>query len=346
MANGKKETVRMLSFAIACLFMTAGAFSALNAAIQTREAALYDADRKLLLHIAEEADNAARLATRISESEVPSQTDLLALCRTCSAVTTSATLHSNTEYSTGTAQLYASVEARAEHALASGDSTDVIPPWLTSCLNEAASLLSDTAVLLMASEGTALPKDVLPMLDELSSLCSAFAPDPLKVFIASETHPSYRFDAERVHTKKEAWEDLAFALEARADLFLSLDAPTEKEAQKNDAKFVFSCKNGFAELSARGGHLLRYALYPTQGTGSTSAAKPLSEPDLIEIRDAFLSRNGMPVRMLILLSEKEEHGLHYYTFARKGDSAPCLTIGLRATDGGVFYFDGEAFYYR
>ena len=340
------RSVRLIAFTAALLLLLGGSFFTLQSAERTRTMAQYDADRKLFLRIAEEAENAAHLAARIANNDTGETAELLALCHACSVITSCAALHSDETYVKSAAQLYASAQARAEHALASEQGENAVPMWLYTCMQKASTLLSDTAVLLLASEEYELPIDALPLLEELSSLSDAFSSDPLKVFIAEKAHIAYRFDAERPHTEREIREDLKLALKDTADLFVSLDMPTADEGASNDARCIFSCKNGFAELSLRGGHLLHYALYPTQGISADGATTRLSNVDLEERRDAFLARNGMPVRLLTLHTQREEHGLSYYTYTRRGEKTPCVTIGLRNTDGNVFYFDGELFYHR
>lgn len=340
------HSVRLVAFTAALLLLLGGSLFTLQSAERTRITAQYDADRRLFLRIAEEAENAAGIAARIANNDVSDISDLLALCRACSVITSCAALHSDQNYVKSAAQLYASAQARAEHALAAEQGENAVPMWLYTCMQKASSLLSDSAVLLLASEGYELPIDALPLLEELASLSAAFSSDPLKVFHVENAHIAYRFDAERPHTDREIREDLEFALKDTSDLFVSLDMPTAEESIRNDARCIFSCKNGFAELSLRGGHLLHYALYPTQGISSDGANTRLSGIDLEERRDAFLARNGMPVRLLRLHAQREEHGLCYYTYTRRGEKTPCVTIGLRSTDGNVFYFDGELFYHR
>lgn len=214
-------------------------------------------------------------------------------------------------------------------------------PWLADCASECAELLSSLSVLLLDGAG----EDALsPCADALERLCADFAPDPMRMAEPAEQY-AYTFSAEFPTTVQEAEETLRQLLGRTAALFRPVNGSPETE-EEGPVFYLFSCQNGFAELSVRGGHLIRYALCPrVSPAASDSPSRILSDADLSDAAEDFLDRSGIPSAAFSEASHEDLHGMRTFRFVHRKTGAS-VYVGIRCFDAKPFSLDAEAFYRR
>lgn len=104
--------------------------------------------------------------------------------------------------------------------------------------------------------------------------------------------------------------------------------------------YIFSCQNGYAEISRCGGHLLSYAFYPRGSVNEHSIL--LNDRDLSELAAAFLKKAGLPSSDLSVLADR--HGIRI--FASRTTDNRTVTVGVRMHDGAVVSLQAESYYIR
>ena len=154
---------------------------------------------------------------------------------------------------------------------------------------------------------------------------------------------SHSYDAERFYHPDEAREAAGRLLGSAASLLRTLSY------DEAGGVYRFSCRNGTASLSARGGHLLHFLLAPRMPSGGLPAQNAGEIPTAEALSDAaldFVRNNGLRARLLP--GFHDQHDLRYFSFCRDKDAenAPVLTVGVRIRDGAVLYYEAEAFYRR
>ena len=154
---------------------------------------------------------------------------------------------------------------------------------------------------------------------------------------------SHSYDAERFYHPDEAREAAGRLLGSAASL---LRTQSYDEA---GGVYRFSCRNGTASLSARGGHLLHFLLAPRMPLGGLPAQNAGEIPTAEALSNTaadFVRNNGLRARLLP--GFRDQHDIRYFSFCREKDAenAPVLTVGVRIRDGTVLYYEAEAFYRR
>ncbi|MBE6659101.1 MAG: hypothetical protein E7604_11765 [Ruminococcaceae bacterium] len=164
----------------------------------------------------------------------------------------------------------------------------------------------------------------------LAAFSAAFRVDPLRSSAAA--HPGYSFDREPTVTAAEARQTLRFLI-GNAASFLGSTVTDDTHGC-----YLFSCQNGYAELSRCGGHLLSYAFYPRR----SSNAQPhlLNDGDLAELAASFLKKASISVILADVWEDR--HGVRFFSAATKDGG--CVTVGIRMHDGTVVHLDAEAYY--
>lgn len=154
---------------------------------------------------------------------------------------------------------------------------------------------------------------------------------------------SHSYDAERFYHPDEAREAAGRLLGSAASLLRTLSY------DETGGVYRFSCQNGTASLSARGGHLLHFLLAPRKPLGGLPAQNAGEIPTSEALSGAaadFVRNNGLRARLLPGFHDQRE--IRYFSFCREKDAenAPVLTVGVRIRDGAVLYYEAEAFYRR
>ena len=154
----------------------------------------------------------------------------------------------------------------------------------------------------------------------------------------------YTYDTERVYRPEEAY--------AAAQRYLGSTASflCRQTFDPQTGVYRFSCRNGEAVLSAHGGHLLHYVLAPTRNLSSAEDTRSAENMPCLSdavIRDAALSvvaANGL--RAALLPDSDDRSGMRYFFFCKERDTscAPCVTVGIRCSDGAFLYYEASAFY--
>ena len=210
-------------------------------------------------------------------------------------------------------------------------------PWLADCASDCAELLSGLSLLLLdGAEEDALSSSA----DALERLCADFSPDPMRTAEPAARY-SYTFSAEYPVTERDAEETLRALLGDTAALLRPVSGDEEDPVFR-----LFSCRNGFAEFSVCGGHLIRYALCPRiRPADADIPLRILSDADLSGAAADFLDRCGIPSAVFREVSHEDLHGLRIFRFEHKRTGAPVFA-GIRLSDAEPFSFDAEAFYRR
>lgn len=170
---------------------------------------------------------------------------------------------------------------------------------------------------------------------QLSALTSSFRTDPLRR--PTLTHPGYQFDREPPLTQAQARDKLRTLIGAPASFLGNCCA--------DDAHgcYVFSCQNGYAEVSRCGGHLLSYAFYPrpTAHDGRNADAC-INDADLETIAATFLKKAGIAAS--VLTAEEDRHGIR--CFQAEPEEGRAVTVGIRMHDGTAVFYRAEDYYLR
>lgn len=229
-----------------------------------------------------------------------------------------------------TALFYAAL-MRVSAAAAEAPIPDAV--FWAGCADTVSEYTASLALALSDRAHPGTPSDAeLSAAEQLSAFCTAFRTDPLK--ISSAAHPGYRFDRESPVTEAEARQKLR-TLVGNAASFLGTAVTDDIHGC-----YVFSCQNGYAEVSRCGGHLLSYAFYPR--STSNTASHLLNDADLSELAVTFLKKNAIPVSAADIWEDR--HGIRMFRVKTKDGEA--VTVGIRMHDGVVVHFAAEGYYRR
>ncbi len=164
----------------------------------------------------------------------------------------------------------------------------------------------------------------------LAAFSASFRADPLR--ITAEASSGFRFDHEPMVSPAQARQILR-ELIGNPAAFLG-NTVTDDE----HGCYIFSCQNGYAEISRCGGHLLSYAFYPrSTSNGDTHL---LNDADLAELAAVFLQKNAISVNTADTWEDR--HGVRIFHAETKDGDA--VTVGIRMHDGTVVSFSAEAYY--
>ena len=164
----------------------------------------------------------------------------------------------------------------------------------------------------------------------LSKFSASFQIDP--IYLTAKSSTPLPFEREPLITQGDARQILR-ELVGNAASFLG-------NIVSDDAHgcYLFSCQNGYAEISRNGGHLLSYAFYPRGNTNADSIR--LNDTDLSAIAAAFLKKAGLPSSKLSV--SEDRHGIRMF-FSSVDGKRP-ITIGIRMHDGTVVQLWAEDYY--
>ncbi len=344
--KSKRRLIREISFVLASVLVAVGSVLwARDAERQTREA-LLQAETEVLLRLSEEVRTLSESESPIAEGRV----EALSRCRAAMALS---------ELLTGEAvyvQAVAGVNAFLrvyERVLA--DATLLYDDTLfRETAGEMAALLESVSLALLSAEDGDAP--VLSLYTEaLLSLCRDFPPERFRV--------TGRFSQVRegvgerdVHYQYEN-EPIVPAWEAEGILRELIGAPAarltlQKENETSDGRedtYLFTCSDGYAEISRAGGHLLRYAIAPHADNRVSVAdrlAARLPDEDLQKAATRFAEKavSGTDHSGRYALSHSTEgHGIRSFFFCGQRDE-PLFTVSVRCSDGSVLAFEGEGLY--
>ena len=228
---------------------------------------------------------------------------------------------------TDTAQFYSALSDAA------GSDTMTDPDFWKDC--------SETVAAHTASIALAISSDTHPsvssagerlLAERLSAFTSAFRTDPLR--LPTMPQPQYSFDREIPVSLSEARGNLR-SLIGNTVSFFGTDVTDDTHGC-----YIFSCQNGYAEVSLCGGHLLSYAFYPR--STADAAEHALSDPDLCSLAASFLKKAGISHKDTEQWNDR--HGIR--VFSVETNNGKTVTVGIRMHDGTVVRFDAQAYYRR
>jgi len=191
--------------------------------------------------------------------------------------------------------------------------------------------IADIALSLSDRQHPTQPTDAeLAAADDLSAFSASFRTEPIRL-TTPHSH-EFRFDREPVISSAQARQTLRSLLGNTAS-FLGNSVTDDTHGC-----YVFSCQNGYAEVSRCGGHLLSYAFYP-HGNVNTQGVL-LSDSDLAELAASFLKKAGLPSSDL--KAEEDRHGIRIFTVIVNDNKE--ITVGVRMHDGLIVQLQAESFY--
>ena len=164
----------------------------------------------------------------------------------------------------------------------------------------------------------------------LSAFSASFAKDPLR--ISNSPTAKFRFACEPIVTPADARLVLR-TLIGNAASFLGTTVTDD-----HHGCYIFSCQNGYAEVSRCGGHLLSYAFYPRGDINVHGII--LNDSDLSELAAVFLKNAGLPTKNLTVTDDR--HGIRHFSAACGNGNA--ITVGIRMHDGAVVSLQAEGYY--
>ena len=339
-------SIRTVSFLCAAAVVTGAALVCVRAHRRQAEQQSLCYARTVFSRMAEDADAVSVLLSA-------GKCDARALSDRCAVICAYADLYSGEDSSLSRAAADAAQFYRAlSEKIGLTDGTEVLSPAYAGvyriCAARCAGLLADMALTLNTSE---VPDAVSssPILSDtagqLSALAASFAPDPLRIHAAEEDTanaltPLERYHGESIVTQTEAGAFLR-GLPGGCGKFLSYD----KTIGDGDV-YLFSCKNGYAAVSVHGGHLLAYAFSPREAhSDADCVTRALSDGDLLECADAFLSSAGYPATRFSAdtgdFVYEDRGGVRYYsglfTYGASANGTEAA-VGVRMCDGLVLYF--------
>ncbi len=166
----------------------------------------------------------------------------------------------------------------------------------------------------------------------LTAFSASFRPEVLRITVDSPVN--FLFDREPQISSAQARQILRGIL-GNAVSFLGNTVTDDAHGC-----YIFSCQNGYAEISRCGGHLLSYAFYPRGNANEHSIL--LNDNDLSEIAAAFLKKAGLPSSDLSVMTDR--HGIRIFASRTTDDRA--VTVGVRMHDGTVVSLQAESYYTR
>ncbi|MBR5869799.1 MAG: hypothetical protein IKZ09_02070 [Clostridia bacterium] len=322
----RRHRVRLLSFCIAAAVTVFCTMLQQRALTKTRTIEENRLQRAVLTHMSEEH---AKLRTALTDGD---STAVLchanALCGYAALIGTCGDAQENEPLRSAlcdTAQFYAALARYAEDGSAADPSF-----WIRCC----DTVSAHTAILALSATDRLQPSDPTPAelaaAEALSAFSASFYTEPLRLDAGG--HPGYRFDREVPITQAEARQKLC-ALVGGAASFLGNTVTDDAHGC-----YVFTCKNGYAELSRCGGHLLSYAFYPR--ISSDTDPHMLCDTELSSLALSFLKKTGIPIQNADTWDDR--HGIRYFT--AKTTDGHTVTLGIRMHDGTVVQFRAESYY--
>lgn len=166
----------------------------------------------------------------------------------------------------------------------------------------------------------------------LSAFSASFRPETIRITVDKPT--KFLFEREPIISLAQARQILRGIL-GNAVSFLGNTVTDDAHGC-----YIFSCQNGYAEISRCGGHLLSYAFYPRGNVNEHSIL--LNDNDLSELAATFLKKAGLPSSDLSVLADR--HGIRI--FASRTTDDRTVTVGVRMHDGAVVSLQAESYYIR
>lgn len=164
----------------------------------------------------------------------------------------------------------------------------------------------------------------------LAAFSSSFRADPIR--IPSSAAAGFQFDHEPVISPAQARQILRTLIGNTAS-FLGNTVTDDIHGC-----YIFSCQNGYAEISRCGGHLLSYAFYPRGNSNARGVT--VCDSDLQSAAVEFLEKAGLPHGDLSVLEDR--HGIR--TFVSQTDDHRTVSVGIRMHDGAVVSCQAESYY--
>lgn len=216
---------------------------------------------------------------------------------------------------------------------AAGGEVITNPDFWKVCSDTVAAHTASIALSISSDMHQATPSAGEQLLaEQLSAFTSAFRTDPLR--LPTIHHPQYSFDHEIPVSLSEARGNLR-SLIGNTVSFFGTDVTDDAHGC-----YIFSCQNGYAEVSLCGGHLLSYAFYPR--STADAAEHALSDPDLCSLAASFLKKAGILHKDTDQWNDR--HGIR--VFSVETNNGKTVTVGVRMHDGAVVRFDARSYYLR
>ena len=166
----------------------------------------------------------------------------------------------------------------------------------------------------------------------LSAFSASFRPETIRITVDKPT--KFLFEREPIISLAQARQIL------RGVIGNSVSFLGNTVTDDAHGCYIFSCQNGYAEISRCGGYLLSYAFYPRGNVNEHSIL--LNDRDLSELAAAFLKKAGLPSSDLSVLADR--HGIRI--FASRTTDDRTVTVGVRMHDGAVVSLQAESYYIR
>ncbi len=229
-----------------------------------------------------------------------------------------------------TAPFYAALSANAHSEAEPDENTTAF--W-SSAADIVSAHIADMALALSDRADAAQPTEAeLRAAAALTALSSSFRTEPLRR--AEPVQTTFRFLREPTVSLAQARRHLRELIGSAAS-FLGT-------AVINDAHgcYLFSCQNGYAEISSNGGHLLSYAFYPRGNANEHGVL--LNDADLSDVATAFLKKAGLPTDGMSLAEDR--HGTRFFSVPHIYGGV--VTVGVRMHDGAIVSLQAESYYYE
>ena len=229
-----------------------------------------------------------------------------------------------------TAQFYAALSDAAQNE------TDFVGnglPFWERAMDTVSSHMASMALSLSDRMNPAIPTETETEAAALLSAFSAsFRPETIRITVDKPT--KFLFEREPIISLAQARQILRGVI-GNTVSFLGNTVTDDAHGC-----YIFSCQNGYAEISRCGGHLLSYAFYPRGNVNEHSIL--LNDRDLSELAAAFLKKAGLPSSDLSVLADR--HGIRIFV-SRTTDNRT-VTVGVRMHDGAVVSLQAESYYIR
>lgn len=327
-SHSRRTAVRAISFGI---FMTAVLFFSIVMQMMSTRAQTAQQKRicgEMLAHMSEEH---AGLSAALAEND-PAEIRRYAGALYGDAAMIASVAHESgdpllTDAISDTAQFYSALIRAADGgALADPDF------WQTACDTVCTHTASLALAIASAGQHPSAADGERIIAEHLSAFTKAFRTDPLR--LPSGAQPVYTFDREVPVTQAEARQKLR-TLIGNAASFLGSTVTDDAHGC-----YVFSCRNGYAEMSLCGGHLLSYAFYPR--SAEDAASHVLCDTDLSSLAASFLQKAGIPYKNTDQWHDR--HGIRVFSVGT--NNGKTVTVGVRMHDGAIVRFDAQAYYRR
>ena len=282
--------------------------------------------RAVLTHMNEENDALRRALVQQDTTAVRQHADTL--CGYASLIETLPAADADTailQALSDTAQFYSALSVTAQT-----DTADDLAFWQNAA-DTVSSHIAAIALSLSDRQDPRKPTETeVDAAAMLAAFSSSFRADPIR--IPSSDITGFLFDREPVITPAQARQTLR-ALIGNTASFLGTTVTDDIHGC-----YIFSCQNGYAEISRCGGHLLSYAFYP-RGSSNESGVT-VCDTDLQAAAVEFLEKAGLPHGDLSVLEDR--HGIRIF-LSRTTDQAP-VSVGIRMHDGTVVSLQAEDYY--